>query len=171
MPAACRPQAGRPPALHWHLRSPRVCSGRAAGPVRLKELAPKGRFAPGGGGGRGWAWGRDRGYVSACLGLRRAGCCLPGLREVGPSRGSRTRPPTDQGCPPRPLCPSLGPAPGLHAPSFPCPWVSDPSGCRAGVCTLTCESSQQADTVHAAVCPLTTRLGPAGQLLAQLSVP
>ena len=102
--------------------------------------------------------------------MRRTGCCLPGLREVGPSPGSRTRPPVDQGCPSRPLGPSLGPPPGLHAPFFLCPWVSAPSGHCARVCTLACKSGQQAVcTLRSAA--LRTRLGSAGQLLAQLSDP
>ena len=44
------PPSRAPPAsvLPRRLRSPGVCTGQAAGPVRLKELAPKGRFAPGG---------------------------------------------------------------------------------------------------------------------------
>ena len=69
-----------------------------------------------------------------------------------------------------PLGPSLGPPPGLHAPFFLCPWVSAPSGHCARVCTLACKSGQQAVcTLRSAA--LRTRLGSAGQLLAQLSDP
>lgn len=151
---SCLPQAGRPPALPRGLRLP----WQAAGPVRLKELVPLGRFAPKGGG-------QDRAWVSARSALRRTVCCLPGLREVGALLWLPHPALRGPGLSSRPLCPSLGPAARPARACLPVSLGERPVGPPSRGLTLTCEWSQQAGSMHAAVRPLTASLGSAGQVL------